>query len=886
MAINLSIHLRAVFTLYEYNLFLSMQSAFRHPAFRFHLHVAIAAVLSFVTADATFASELPADKKQMIVTGVVTDSISGEQLAHVNVFSKDAKKGVVTDSNGVFRLPLKNNRNKVEVEALGYEKRVFTAAQLTGDTCRIMLIPKSMELEEVVVKPKKEKYSKHNNPAVNLMRRIRNTSGLNDPTKEDFYSYDKYEKTVIGLNDFKADLGRKKNATVDFFSAYVDTAVWTGSRVLDMIIKEKTSTRIISTNPNADKEIVKGISGHGIDQAFNQENVHRALEDVLREVDIYDNNITLLQNRFVSPLSTIAADFYKYHITDTVNVGGMECIELSFAPHNPQSMGFNGKIFVAAGDTTMFVKRVSMRVPKDINLNYINNIFISQNFEKDSLGNRHKTLDDMSLELQIVSGTPVIYGRRVTRYRNFSYDIRCDLSSFYGKLGDTFIEDEAYSQPDAYWTLNRMEPLSSAENNLRSMNADNSKLPWLFWTQRVLALLEGGYIKTSKDSKFDFGQLNTFVSFNDVEGARFRLGGLTTANLNPHLFARGYLAYGTTDRKFKYSAELEYSFPRKRYHSREFCRHAIWGSYMYDLDMLGQHYLFTNADNIFLSIKRKKSILVTYRHLAELGYILELPNNFSVKAALRRETQEATHWLPFTYTDGRSDRSYTLSYFRIDLRYAPGEKFIQGRNNRAPLNLDAWILQFTHEFGPNGFLGARFGMNRSELSVRKRLWLSAFGYADFLAKGGIIWNTVPYPTLMWPNANLSYTIQQESYSLMNAMEFANDKYMSWDITYFGNGILFNRIPLIKQLKLRETFTFKGLMGGLSDRNNPAHNNNIYQFPADAHATVMRRTPYMEIGCGIDNILTVLRVDYVWRLTYRDTPGVDRSGIRISLHFSF
>ena len=45
-------------------------------------------------------------------------------------------------------------------------------------------------------------------------------------------------------------------------------------------------------------------------------------------------------------------------------------------------------------------------------------------------------------------------------------------------------------------------------------------------------------------------------------------------------------------------------------------------------------------------------------------------------------------------------------------------------------------------------------------------------------------------------------------------------------------------------------------------------------------------PYMEAGVGLDNILTILRIDYVWRLTYRDHAGTDRRGIRIQLHFNF
>ena len=121
---------------------------------------------------------------------------------------------------------------------------------------------------------------------------------------------------------------------------------------------------------------------------------------------------------------------------------------------------------------------------------------------------------------------------------------------------------------------------------------------------------------------------------------------------------------------------------------------------------------------------------------------------------------------------------------------------------------------------------------------------------------------------------------------MDVMEFANDQYLSWDVTYFANGALLNRIPLVKHLKLREVFTFRGLWGSLSDRNNPAKSNDVFLFPADTRCQKMGSKPYMEIGVGLDNILTFLRLDYVWRLTYRDTPGVKRGGLRLALHFTF
>lgn len=817
----------------------------------------------------------------------VTDSVTGESLPFANIISaRHPRRNFVADENGRFRLRSSAGNEGWTVAYAGYEDKPLALVQ-SDTTVVIRMSPLSQDLQELVVRPRKEKYSKKDNPAVAFVRQLRKASKAHDPRREENYSYDKYEKSLMALNDFNGDfsngfLSKKGN----FLKNYVDTSSWTGKRILNLLLKEKSSTRLEGKSQGGGKEVVSAYRSAGLDEALSQENMQVIFEDVIREIDIYGNDITFLQNRFVSPLSAIGPDFYKYYLTDTVYVGKDKCVELSFAPHNPESMGFNGKIYVPVGDTTMFVKKVTMRVPQASNVNYLENLFVNQSFEKDSLGNRHKTYDDVCLEMRIAPGTPPLYIRKTTAYDNFSYERRKDMDDFYSRLGSVFELDGARKRPSGFWTTRRMVPLTRAEARMGEMMGEMRKVPVLYWAEKALSLMESGYVRTGSPSKIDLGPVNTLFSGNSVEGLRIRLGGMTMSPLNPHLFAKGYVAYGTKDRKWKYRADVEYSFAPKKNHSYEWPRHGFYGSYSYDLDMIGQHYLFTNQDNVFLSLKRKESILVTYKREAKGGYILELPNNFSVEAGFRHEIQEATRWLPFVYADGRTERDYRQSSFSVSLRWAPGEKFIQGRSLRLPVNMDAWIIQLTHEFGPKGMLGSDFAVNKTELSVQKRLWLSAFGYTDIILKAGKIWSSVYYPALLWPNANLSYTIQPESYSLMNAMEFANDRYAALDFTYFGNGILFNRIPLIKKLKMREAFTFKGLVGGLSDRNNPAINKSLYQFPVDASPRVMGKTPYMEIGAGLDNILTFLRVDYVWRLTYRDTPGCDKSGVRVSLHFSF
>lgn len=219
------------------------------------------------------------------------------------------------------------------------------------------------------------------------------------------------------------------------------------------------------------------------------------------------------------------------------------------------------------------------------------------------------------------------------------------------------------------------------------------------------------------------------------------------------------------------------------------------------------------------------------------------------------------------------------------MRYAPNEKFYQTKSNRFPINIDAPIFTLSHKFGFKGVLGSDYNLNHTEFGVQKRFWFSAFGYFDAILKAGKEWNKVPYPLLIIPNANLSYTIQPESYPLMNAMEFINDQYVSWDLTYNANGALFNRIPLIKYMKLREVVSFRGLYGSLSKKNNPMNDDSLFRFPNGSN--VMDDMPYMEVGVGLDNIFTILRLDYVWRLTYRDTPGVKQKQVlRLALHFTF
>ena len=819
----------------------------------------------------------------ILVKGLVLDSVSNEPVSFAMIEAQGVNRSVQADTAGHFNIYVPQGCS-LKVIQLGYTpKEVKAKKKLT-----VKISPDGVGLSEIVVRPKRQKYSKKNNPAVDFMQKIRAGNDKTDPRRHPYYNYDKYERITLALDNFRAEdeAGRQTGIARSFplLKQYMDTSAFNGNTILNVALREKSSIVNHRATPESTRETVAGFRSEGIDQILDPQATQVLYEDVLREVDIYDNDITIMQNRFVSPLSRIAADFYRFYLTDTVSVNGEECIELTFTPQNTASFGFVGRLYVLQNDTTFFVKRIEMSVPKNINLNFVKNLKIVQEYTRADNGARLKALDDMIVEVGIGS-EPQLYGRRVTGYRGHNFNLPVDTTVFSRRVPVAQMAG-ATERTEAFWKPRRFVGISRSENSVGEMLEGMRQNKVYYWAEKTLQVLVTGYIHTGNPSKIDIGPVNTFMSFNDLEGLRLRGGFMTTANLSKRWFARAWTAYGFKDHKWKYMVEAEYSFHDKDYHSREFPVHSLRATHKYDVDMLGQHFMFTNPDNFFLSFRRCKDTMLSYERLTSLRYTLELENNFSIvtEAAVRR--LEPSRFIALFDGTGKFYGHRTTSSVTLTLRYAPGEKFFQTKSARLPVNLDAPVFQLSHTFAPDGCLGNRVAVNVTQASFQKRFWFSAFGFADVILKAGHVWGRTSWLNLLIPNANLSYTIQPESFSLMNPLEFINDTSAQWDITYWANGALFNLIPGLKKLRLREVFAFKGVWGHLSDTNNPSLHPELLRFPPNAFTQRMSDTPYMEFSTGLDNVFRILRIDYVWRLSYRNTPDAPNSGVRIALHFSF
>lgn len=834
-----------------------------------------------------------ANAQNTTIKGIVTDSITGEALPYVSLIFKGTTLGTATDGDGCFSFSAAATGRILQVSYLGYDTKEVKIIQGKTNDLKIQLAPNGITLNEVVIKPKKEKYSKKENPAVEFVKQVIALRERNNPRNHDYFQYDQYEKMIFAMNDYQPKPKKNgKTGKFDFLVDFIDT-LDIGTTILPVSEKEKVETVYYRKNPKLEKHVVKGNKSSGVDEVFSRDGIQQVLNEVFREVDIFKNDVPLFLQRFVSPLSTIGPNYYKYYLLDTLDINGQECVDLGFVPFNSETFGFTGHLYVTL-DSTFFVQKAILNVPKDINLNFVSRMTIEQIFERTPEGTRVITKDDISVNFKLNEKTKGMYARRLNIYSNQSFEEPDAEQAWVFKENAPVITlKEAYRQPEDFWASNRPEEaVKKNPNSVKNLMAKLRSVPVFYVTEKVVTTLVSGYIDTNKDplkSKFEFGPMNTTISGNSIEGARFRVGGTTTPAFNKNLFFDGYVAYGTKDEKLKYNALVEYSFNDRKEFRKEFPMNSIRFEYMYDINKLGQQYMYTSKDNILLTIRRQKDTRATYLRQAELTYSYEHYNGLSYNAIVRNRREYATEYAVFDRigTDGTISRlgHYDMTELELKFRYARNEKFYQTRNNRIPITYDALIFNFSHVMAKKDLLGSAYDYHRTDIGIQKRLWFSAFGYMDIITKAGKVWTKVPYPLLILPNANLSYTIQPEAYTNMNAMEFINDEYASWDLTYYMNGNLLNRLPLIKKLKAREVFAFRGLWGHLTDKNNPANGKDgLYLFPYGSYT--LGKAPYMEASVGIENIFQFLRLDYVWRLNYRDHPGIQTKGVRCTMRLSF
>ena len=697
---------------------------------------------------------------------------------------------------------------------------------------------------------------------------------------------------------------------IKFVFDNVDTNKASGKVNLPVFLRENISDVYYRKNPKAQKEYIRGERITNFDEILNSIGIAQYMTNMYQEIDFYDNTIMLLTNGFVSPLSPLAPTIYRFYIQDTSIIKGIPMAHMYFAPRNKSDFAFMGHMWVAL-DSSYAVRKIEVGIPKDINLNWVNELQLSQEFDWVNDGENEKTASDTDLPQNNREGgikqglmltkddifidfgitkkdsTRSILGRKTTSYRNYTVNKPLPDSLFVTKA-ITFRAPDALKKTEVYWTENRHDTLTKVEQGLyKTVDSLNNFKPFKRFMKGLRFLFEG----YTPFGGFDLGPVNTFYSFNTIEGFRLRLGGRTNMKFSEHLMLEGYGAYGFKDDKIKGYAGMRYNFGAGRLMRFPYNQLKLW--YQDEIKIPGQELQFVQEDNLFLSIKRGVNNKMIYTATAGAEYLKEFQGGFSFNLSAKNIRQRPAGALLFDY-DYKGEHQFkdmiTSSELGMMMRFAPNEQFYEGATYRSPILNKYPIFEVRYSKGLKGVVNGEYDYHRFQFKAEKVFYLPPFGYSDLIVEAGRTLGQVPYPLLTAHKANQTYAYQMESFNLMNFLEFVSDKYAS--VNYYHNfqGVFFGRIPLLKKLKWREVFTFKSLWGGIDAKNLPNSDNNLLRFPVDENGQVLTHSldkkPYIETSVGISNIFKVVRIDYVRRLNYTDLPNVSKSGIRARVKMEF
>lgn len=832
------------------------------------------------------------------ITGVVVEESTGDTIPFPSVQYK--KEKIATSGNAYGRFSIKRlNGEKLTFSAVGYQELTILIGPNTPSEMKITIKTDTKQLKGVTVKTKRSKYSRKNNPAVELMKRVIAAKKRTDLANHDYYQFNKYQKITFAINDIKpTELENEKLKKKKWLINQIETCPYNNKLILPLSVDETVTRNIYRKDPKTEKSIIMGQSSSGVNDLIETGDIlNNVLKDVFTDVDLYDDQIRLLQYPFTSPIGKDAISFYRFYIVDTVYVDRDKCFHLQFLPNNQQDFGFRGEIWILA-DSTLHVKRCNLTLPKKSDVNFVDNLQIIQEYTRLPEGDWALTTDDMFVEMSIAKFLTKAIVIRTTRMSDYAFDELPD-KLFKGKT-KVLHESNAMMRDEAFWDKYRSVELTKSESSMDAfINNLSQQKAFKYIIFGVRAFIEN-FVETGSQnhpSKVDIGPINTMISSNFIDGVRTRISAQTTANLNPHWFLSGYYARGWDSRKNYYKGELTYSFNKKEYLPREFPKRTLTFTSTYDVCSPSDKFMHTDKDNVFTALKWTKVEKMMFYNRQQLSFEREEEWGFRTTISLKTEENEACGDLFFKPLSmvGMEDAmtgqgKFRTTEARIELRYAPGETFINTKQRRLPVNLDAPVFTLSHTTGIKGFLGGDYDYNFTEASIYKRLWLNSWGKIDILAKGGIQWNKVPFPLLIMPAANLSYIISDETFNLVNNMEFLNDRYASLDISWDLNGKIFNRIPLLKKLKWREWLGIKCLWGTLTDKNNPtlaanAGDGMLMEFPEGSYIMDSKR-PYIELIAGIHNIFKIIHIQYVHRLNYNHLPTATKNGVRLMMRLTF
>lgn len=781
------------------------------------------------------------------IKGRVTEEGTGEGIPFAGVYFKNTTIGISTDMDGYYILETRDeNVETLCAMILGYETAEKKVKKHAFNTINFELKLSRASLNAVIVKPD-NRYMKR------ILKQINNNKKFNNPEEREGYNCDVYSKLEMDVPDADQYLPKKVvKKNFGFIYDYMDTSVVSGKSYLPVMITETISRSYRQKNPSISREEIKATRISGVERNYTLSQFAGSMHV---KTNFYNNYINIFNVNIPSPIASSGDMFYQYFLIDSLDVEGRKTYKIRFHPEKLiSSPVFDGEMSIDAQDFAL--RDIHVKLQKRSNVNWIRDLVID--VENQRIGDscwfykQDKIYADFSVAMSDSSKILSFLGHRTINYSN----------PVFGPITDGHIRDsktnvimgkDVLHNEDSFWDKSRPYSLSEKEKGIYTMVEKVKNVPLYKDIYSLLNTLFTGYYETKY---IGFGPYSKLFSYNDLEGARFRLGLRTTKSFSRKMRLTGYLAYGIKDRAFKGGGRFEYIFNTLPTRKLDI-------DFKHDALQLGQHINPLIDNSIFSSIiingnKQKLSIADELT----IAYDHEWHEGFNNTIAIDLKRIRSNQFVPMKTPGGEILPYVDVAQLRYSARFSWDEIATRGVYVKKYINSNYPIITLDFYGSVKGLTRHTYTYFRPELSIDYKLQLPPIGMSRFKINAGKIFGKVPYPLLKIHEGNGTLFFNPAAFACMDFHEFASDTWVTFFYEHNFKGFFLGKIPLLKRLQLRENFTLKAAYGTISDLN---LNNPILQFPENMSSL---KKPYVEMGIGISNILRLLRVDCTWRITHR------------------
>lgn len=797
------------------------------------------------------------------ITGKVTDKEDGLPVPYAPVYFSKSSVGTVTDENGIYLLQADNlPADSITVKVIGYNiKTIKIDRSRKKATYDIQVERSSSYLNEFIITPGED-------PAITLMKNVIRQKPVNNPDKLDNYKYEAYNKIELDLLNFKRKTFEKMPVPylkkLGFIFDNMDSTSY-DRPFLPMYLTEAISDNYYQRSPKKNKEIIRATQIKVLNNKNMMSSMSQYLGRIYLAINPYENHVPFFDKEFVSPVSNTALTFYKYKITDTQQMYGYNIITLSFKPQRNGENCFEGTLKIV--DSVFAIQYIAADMPANANVNWVKKSSFYKEYTP--LGDTlwFCTKENITAELELSEGLARTLGfivRKTTSYKdvlvNDTYITTMLNSREFTR--DIIVADSATNAGEEYWKNARHDTLNANEQGIYDMYDSLDKNPAYKNLKKLGRILATGGVRIGP---IEIGPYWNAYNNNQIEGNRFQFSMGTTPKLFKDIYLNGYIAYGVGDNRYKYNVSAFWLLKRAP-------RMYINFAYTRDIDYTVNYYDKVGFNNIISIGIRKKGIPLKFVFADDVRFEFynEFFSGFSQMVTVYRKIYDPYDPLPsaaiFRDHAGNPSETLTTTEVNLKLRYAYKERFLNGNYYRYSMGSKYPIVEMRLAMGLNNVLNSDYGYQRVTLTVSDNWRIPPFGQLYVNLFMGKYFGTLPYPLLEQHPGNEFYYYNKYAFNMMNQYEFLSDQFIGANLEHSLGGGFLKYIPLIKKLKFRQFWTAKGVIGTLSDANK------TYNFDKGFVFRSLDGKPYLEVGTGIENILKVFRVDFVWRVTPKALPG--------------